>query len=142
MPVPPAHLPQVRILPEACMSVYCECCVLSDVAAKGRSLVQRCPTGCDVCVCLSVIVKCPAIEEKLSGIKIHVAWSQDSTLTSTWTHEQSPLTNGLNPTSMLDCKFNLVYKFIAIDIRKRRVAASCGPNILNDVWIVYYDCKV
>jgi len=85
---------------------------------------------------------CQAMEEKLSGIKIHVAWSQDSTLTSTWTQEQSTLTNGLNSTSLLDYKFNLIYKFIPIDVRKRRVALSCRSSILNDIFIAYYDRKV
>ena len=58
------------------------------------------------------------MEEKLSGIKLHVAWNQDSTLTSTWTHDQRTLTNGLNSTSLLDYKFNLTYQFIAVDVRK------------------------
>jgi hypothetical protein len=36
------------------MFVSCEClCCQVEVSATGRSLVQRCPTGC--AVCLSVI---------------------------------------------------------------------------------------
>jgi hypothetical protein len=69
--------------------------------------------------------------EKLSGIKLHVAWSQDSTLTSTWTHEQGTLTNGLNSTSLLDYKFNLNYIFIVMNVLKRRAALSCRPSILT-----------
>ena len=33
------------------MSVSCECCVLSKISAKGRSLVQRSPTECGVSEC-------------------------------------------------------------------------------------------
>jgi hypothetical protein len=38
------------------MSVSCEClCRQVEVSATGRSLVQRSPTDCGVCVCVSVI---------------------------------------------------------------------------------------
>ena len=108
-----------------------------------------------VCVCVSECDRevssmerpwptrgCRAMEEKESGIEIHVAWSQDSTLGSTWTQQQSTLTNGLNSTSLLDYKFNLIYTSTVTDICKRRVALSCRPSILNDILIAYYDRKV
>jgi len=34
--------------PSVGMAVYCECCVLSEVCATSRILVQGCPTECDV----------------------------------------------------------------------------------------------
>ena len=37
---------RVRIPPRAWMSVSCQCCVLSEVCATGRSLVQRSRTEC------------------------------------------------------------------------------------------------
>ena len=33
------------------MSVSCECCVMSEVSATGRSLVQRGSTECGMSVC-------------------------------------------------------------------------------------------
>jgi hypothetical protein len=46
--------PWVRIPPEAWMFVSCEClCCQVEVSATGRSIVQRSPNDCGVC--LSVI---------------------------------------------------------------------------------------
>jgi len=41
----------VRILPGACLSLSCECCVLSKVTSTGQSLVQRIPTEYSVSEC-------------------------------------------------------------------------------------------
>jgi hypothetical protein len=42
---------RVQIPPGPLLSVYCECCVLSDFSVTGPSHIQRGPTAC-VCVCV------------------------------------------------------------------------------------------
>ena len=138
--------------PARSLQVCRECCVLSGRGRCDRSITRPEESYRVWCVCVWSwsLLNGEALAHqglsshgrKLWAIKLLVAWSQVSTLTSKWTHEQSTLTNGLNSTSLLDYKLNLIYKFIVIDVRKKRVALSCRPCILNDILITYCDCKV